>query len=566
MWQDDWVGLRLDSVGNGQQSYDLFVNPLGVQGDILNDAVSAGENERARLRVGQRGTRTERGYEAEIRVPLTTVRFVERHRRPDERALLAARQPARHVGLVAGGARGAQLHGAPGHDDPARPQAPADAGGRSPARPTRGARTRASERSFGPALSDPDVGLSVKYGVTSSTSVEGTINPDFSQVESDAFQVTVNQRFPLFFSEKRPFFMEGLGTFELAGVGGDAIMRTAVHTRRVVDPFWGFKSSGSQGQLGFAVLASGDEAPGRWWTAGSNPFLGDRKEFYIVRPQYSLGPSSYAGVIFTDTEFGAGHNRVAGVDLSLKFGDFKVAANTIATRTESPSGLEATEGLGANGYFEYATKPFVFIQQVEHYDTGFQMDTAFVNQVGITQGWTFAQPSFYPEAKKYPWLKRVSPFVFFRYGQDRIQEGNSYIALAGLRLNMLRQGFFRVDYMRGQEAWVGRKTTRRRSSGRSRKRRSSAGSTSTRAPSGAAACSSIRSIPTRATSAATTPRSGCSPRPGWPSRSRTTASSSTAARPASASSPSTCSTRAPRSRWTSACRCAPSCSGTARPA
>ena len=63
------------------------------------------------------------------------------------------------------------------------------------------------------------------------------MNPDFSQVESDAFQVEVNQRFPVFFSEKRPFFMEGAGIFNLAGNGqGDASMLYAVHTRRIVDP------------------------------------------------------------------------------------------------------------------------------------------------------------------------------------------------------------------------------------------------------------------------------------------------------------------------------------------
>src|SRR5260221_9127643 len=107
-----------------------------------------------------------------------------------------------------------------------------------------------------PADGSPDAGLSVKYGVTSSATVEGTINPDFSQVESDAFQVAVNQRYPLFFSEKRPFFMEGMGTFELAGVGGDAVMRTAVHTRRIVDPFWGAKTTGNSGRLGFALAAA----------------------------------------------------------------------------------------------------------------------------------------------------------------------------------------------------------------------------------------------------------------------------------------------------------------------
>ena len=162
------------------------------------------------------------------------------------------------------------------------------------------------------------------------------------------------------------------------------------------------------------------------------------------------------GAIATDTELGSGHNRVVGGDVSVKRGDFKFAGNVISTRTESPVGFESKDGVGANGFFEYATKPFVFLQQVEHYDVGFQMDTAFQNQVGVTQGWTYAGYAIYPDAKKTPWLKRVNPFVFFRYGKDRIQRGNTYLALGGVRLNTLRQGFFRVDYMRGQDAWVGR--------------------------------------------------------------------------------------------------------------
>ena len=87
-----------------------------------------------------------------------------------------------------------------------------------------------------------DLGVSAKYGLTSTVTLDATVNPDFSQVESDAFQVEVNQRFPVFFSEKRPFFMEGAGIFNLAGNGeGDASMLSAVHTRRIVDPIFGAK-------------------------------------------------------------------------------------------------------------------------------------------------------------------------------------------------------------------------------------------------------------------------------------------------------------------------------------
>ena len=89
------------------------------------------------------------------------------------------------------------------------------------------------------------------------------MNPDFSQVESDAFQVDVNQRFPVFYSEKRPFFMEGAGVFMLAGTGnGDNSMQRAVHTRRIVDPIAGAKLTGSSGRFTFATLTASDQAPG----------------------------------------------------------------------------------------------------------------------------------------------------------------------------------------------------------------------------------------------------------------------------------------------------------------
>jgi hypothetical protein len=397
------------------------------------------------------GRRTEQGYETEIRVPLTTVRFVSGTEirmnvlfwRRVSRLGMSVSWPEVPAGRTFMERQATMLL-----HDLKRPLTleliPSATYSRN--------EVRVNESSFGPAISDPDLGLSVKYGVTSSATVEGTVNPDFSQVESDAFQVEVNQRFPLFFSEKRPFFMEGLGTFELAGVGGDAIMRTAVHTRRIVDPFWGFKSAGNAGRLGFALLAAGDDAPGRGFEDGVNPFLGERKEFYVARGQWSLGPSSYVGAIATDTELGAGHNRVFGGDWSLKRGDHRVAGNVIATRTQPPGGLESKDGVGANGFYEYATKPFVFSQQIEHYDVGFQMDTAFQNQVGLTQGWSYTGYSIYPSL---PWLKRINPFVFARYGRDRVQDGSPWLVVSGVRLNTLRQGFLRVDYMRGQDAWVG---------------------------------------------------------------------------------------------------------------
>jgi hypothetical protein len=455
LWNDDWVGLSLDSVGNGQSSYDMFINAAGVQGDILTTP-SAGENSAPDWVWDSAGRRTEQGYDVEIRLPLTSIRFVSGAEvgmgvlfwRRVSRLGQSASWPE-----VPAGQSFIQRHAMMVLHDLKRPLTleviPSATYSRR--------QTRATSDSFHPTDSDPDAGLSVKYGITSSATVEGTINPDFSQVESDAFQVEVNQRFPLFYSEKRPFFMEGMGTFELAGVGGDAVMRTAVQTRNIVDPFWGGKTTGSAGRLGFALLAAGDDGPGRQVVGEPvNPFLGERKNFYVARGQYSLGRSNYVGAILTDTQFGQGHNRVAGTDVSLKLGKHFASATFLASGTESAEGTSSKDGLGGQAFYSFETKPFVFVTQMEHYDTGFQMDTAFLNQVGITQGWSYVAPSIYPSATKLPWLKRVTPFVFARYGKDRIQNGDPWTVVSGVRMNFTRQGFFRADTAFGEEAWVGR--------------------------------------------------------------------------------------------------------------
>jgi len=454
MFDDDWVGLSLDSVGNGQSSYDLFVNPAGVQGDILTTP-SAGENSAPDFVWDSAGRRTPEGYDVEMRIPLTTIRFKSG---PEVRMGILFWRRVSRLGMsaswpvVPAGRSFLERHAMLVLHDLRRPLTLEV----TPSATYSRRQTRATPTSFAPADSNPDAGLSVKYGITSSATLEGTVNPDFSQVESDAFQVQVNQRYPLFFSEKRPFFMEGMGSFELAGVGGDAVMRTAVHTRRIADPLWGAKTTGTAGRVGFGILAAGDEAPGHQLEGEPNPFLGERRDFFIARSQLSLGRSSYVGGILTDTEFGTGHNRVGSADVSLRFGQQGASGTFLATTTVSPDGRDTKSGLGGQATYSFENKRIVVVSQMEHYDRGFQMDTAFLNQVGITQGWTFVAPSFYPDAKKHPWFKRFVPFVFAQYGHDRIQGGGKWIVVPGVRMHFTRQGFLRIDGLVGQEPWVQR--------------------------------------------------------------------------------------------------------------
>jgi hypothetical protein len=233
-------------------------------------------------------------------------------------------------------------------------------------------------------------------------------------------------------------------------------MRTAVHTRRIADPRWGGKVTGTLGRLTFATLSAGDEAPGRSTPENPVAFPGDQKLFNIGRAVYSLGPNSYAGALMTDTQFGRGYNRVGGLDISLRRGKHSWSLTGLATKSRSPEEGQETSGLGGQTSYSYESKRLVFINQLEHYARDFQMDTAILNQTGVTADWAFAALSFYPDEKKHPWLKRIVPFVFSRGLRDEIQGGDGWFVLPGIRMHFTRQGFFRVDTGWGQEAWAQR--------------------------------------------------------------------------------------------------------------
>jgi hypothetical protein len=451
LWSDDWVGLSLDAIGNGQQSYDLFVNPLGVQADIL-DTSTAGEDTAPDWVWDSAGRLTPEGYDVEIRLPWKSVRFTSGAE--VKMGVLFWRKVSR-IGMSASwpelpdGKWVFECHAPLRLHNLRRPLAlevvPSTTFARN--------EERVSPTAFGKAENDPDVGLSVKYGVTSTTSVEATVNPDFSQVESDAFQVEVNQRYPVFYSEKRPFFMEGMGTFQLAGTGGDAVMSTAVHTRRIVDPVWGGKAAGSLGRVTFAALASSDSAPGRAPDV-DRQLSGENRTFLVGRATWSLGRSNYFGVIATDTEFGSGFNRVGGGDLSWRKGAHTWNATLLGSQARPPTGGEETSGAAGQASYSFQTKRWEAVTQTEHYDRNFQMDTAFLKQTGITSNWSYGQLSLYPDEKKHAWFKKFSTFVFGRAGRDRIQGGDVLFGLVGVRANFTRQGFLRVDAGWGQEPWA----------------------------------------------------------------------------------------------------------------
>ncbi len=181
---------------------------------------------------------------------------------------------------------------------------------------------------------DPDAGANVKYGITSNLTADFTLNPDFSQIESDQPQIEVNRRFPLFFQELRPFFIEGAELFEVA-----APVRL-VHTRTIVDPDYGAKLTGKTGRTSIGLLAANDAAPGRVDDPG-DPAFEQKAQTYIGRVMVDLYSESHIGAIVTDREFLDSHSRLAGVDGNLRLGSTRTLNfSATGTRHRDLDGVE----------------------------------------------------------------------------------------------------------------------------------------------------------------------------------------------------------------------------------
>ena len=192
---------------------------------------------------------------------------------------------------------------------------------------------------------DPEAGISVKYGVTSDLVADFTFNPDFSQIESDQPQIEVNQRFPLFFPELRPFFLEGQEVFDTRGEVN------LVHTRTIIDPRFGGKLTGKVGRTSLGLLVANDEAPGKV-DDPSDPAFQQNARFFIGRFRYDAAPGSYIGGIVTDREFLESYSRVGAVDGRFRLGqtnDFEFRVGQSWRRDEE--GVErrgATYNVGWN--------------------------------------------------------------------------------------------------------------------------------------------------------------------------------------------------------------------------
>ncbi len=221
-------------------------------------------------------------------------------------------------------------------------------------------------------------GIDSKFVLHDNLVLDVTANPDFSQVESDEPQITVNQRFEVFFPERRPFFLENSDYFKTP--------LDLFFTRRIGDPQFGARLTGKVGPYSLGILATDDRGPGNR-VPDNDPLAGERSTFAIARVNRDIFGQSSIGAIYTDWVFPAADafNRVGGIDSRLKFnpnwtGNFQ--AVTSSTQNQD-GGYEAGPAYRAEA--NYSATHLNYDATYNDISPGFTTNAGFVNRVDIRQ-------------------------------------------------------------------------------------------------------------------------------------------------------------------------------------
>jgi len=394
-FQDDFVGVVLDTFDDQRRAFEFFVNPLGVQMDLVQDDVNEVEDETWDAIWASAGRITAEGYEVEAAIPFSSLRFVAnggsrtwgidavRIWPRGDRVQLAL--GPRERGLNCYLCQAARLEGLDG----ARPGrdlelVPTLTGSYSEARdPFPDAPLAQDDRAT-------DLGLTARWGITPDLKLLGTYNPDFSQVEADAAQLAVNNQFALFYPEKRPFFLEGADSFDTT--------IDAVYTRNIADPGWGAKLTGKQGAGVLGFILAEDEVTNLLLPSAEGSELAslDQKNLSTVaRYRRDVLGNSTVGVLYAGREGDEYHNRLLGLDSSFRFGErHLVRAEAMFSSTRYPDAAAAELGQRSGALddhavalrYRYSSRDWTGYVQYDDRGEDFRADLGFVPQVDYRKG------------------------------------------------------------------------------------------------------------------------------------------------------------------------------------
>ncbi|HEU4629739.1 MAG TPA: DUF5916 domain-containing protein [Gemmatimonadaceae bacterium] len=422
--EEDRVTILLDTFDDARRAFLFAVNPLGVQQDGVRSEGSAtagnpfgGSTDLSPDYTWQSaGRRTPWGWQAEVRIPFKSLRYASGDEQRWGIQLLRDVQRTGHQDTWTDARRGsASFLGQSGtmvglHDLRHGVVLEAQPFVTASSRAARDGETGRLERG------DPETsaGVNARFGFANAA-IDATINPDFSQVESDAGLVTANERFELFVDEKRPFFLEGIELF--------ASPNQLVYTRRIVEPVAGAKLTGKWGPWGVAYLSAVDEDR----DTGHDPL------FNVLRVRRDVGAGSVVGATLTDRRVGGDRaNTVAAADARIVFGGkYYFEAQGGGSRTDPPAGGAARTGRFWSAEVDRTGRNFGFNYSVESFDDAFDTEAGFIPRVGVLTAHVFNRFTWYgqPGGRVESVTTFFGPEYLWRDGAlgDGPIEGNEFV-------------------------------------------------------------------------------------------------------------------------------------------
>jgi hypothetical protein len=253
---------------------------------------------------------------------------------------------------------------------------------------------------FSTRHAESTAGGEAKAVLKDSIVLDATVNPDFSDVESDQPQFTVNQRYPVYFPELRPFFLENASYF--------ATPLTLIYTRNIIRPELGARVTGKLGRTNIGILAIDDREPGQTVQPG-DPLYNRKAGFFVTRVSQDLGKGSNIGLMYTDEEFGGGFNRVGGADFTWRMNSHWTAlGQTVesATKQNNPAStaavFPANYSAGPATDFQLQRSGHAFNLQDEYQDIskGFTTLPGFLQTSNIRSDHLHSNYQWFPKHSK----------------------------------------------------------------------------------------------------------------------------------------------------------------------
>jgi hypothetical protein len=389
---DDTVTIYLDTFNDRRRAFFFTVNPLGVQQDGVQTeggfnagsmggaggwggggTMSGGSIDTSPdYQWDSKGQLTSDGYVVEVRIPFKSLRFggngpqrwgLNIRRKTQRTGYEDTWTDAKRVSSFLGQAGAIEgLHDLKrGVVTELQPVVMTTSKGTTDA----GTGTFAREAQVQP-------GFNARFAFTN-LSIDATVKPDFSQVESDAGLVTVNERFALFYAEKRPFFLEGIELF--------ASPNQLVYTRQIGQPIAGGKLTGKVGRTTVAYLVAEDDISGSA-TSATSP---NRALFNIARVRRDLWANSTAGVTYTDRTTAEGYNRVVAADSRVVFKKLYYLQGQLGGSWTGADGTASHSAPIWMGEFDRTAPHFGFNYKVNAVGTDFISQSGYVPRSDIVE-------------------------------------------------------------------------------------------------------------------------------------------------------------------------------------